>query len=97
MLRIFRLSAIRSRKPVSARYSDDPLAHEPPTPSKPPRNLGEPLDADDPGTWPMSEARPRTIGFELNANDPEGWEPEQGPHAPVEIGEILEAGRPQNR
>jgi hypothetical protein len=55
------------------------------------------LDADDPGTWPMSEARLRTIGIELNANDPERWEPEQGPHAAVEIGEILEASTPNNR
>ncbi|MFN2241355.1 MAG: hypothetical protein ACK2U2_03645 [Anaerolineae bacterium] len=77
--------------------SDDPLAYEPGSPSTPPRNLGAPLDADDPGSSPLTDASPRIIGISLNADEPLGWQVDQRGLPPIEIGERIDAGAPMTR
>jgi hypothetical protein len=77
--------------------SDDPLAYAPGSPSTPPRNLGAPLDADDPESSPLTDASPRIIGISLNADEPLGWQVDQRGLPPIEIGERIDAGAPMTR
>lgn len=77
---------------------DDPFANEPGGSTTPPRNLGAPVDANDPGYWPPTEAGHRMIGVQLDADALLGPEADQPvPPTTVEIGELMNAGRPMTR
>ncbi len=74
--------------------ADGPMIDESDLPSEPPDNIGESLQPDDPGASLAALDDPINIGPDLDADDHLGWGPDRAVSAPVEIGEMLDAGMP---